>query len=101
MDAMSNGAVTNATPVRSNPGAELARATAAAPPAPAPAAAPAPPTGPDLRLNIVHDNASGLFIYKFVDATTGTVVQQFPDEEMVKLRTAAEYSAGKLFSSRV
>jgi uncharacterized FlaG/YvyC family protein len=68
----------------------------------APAAATPPPaSGPDLRLNIEHDEASGLFVYKFVDPTTGHVVQQFPDAEVVKLRTAAAYAAGRLISTRV
>jgi hypothetical protein len=83
--------------VRSDPGAEAARAVAA----PAASAPPQPSAGPDLRLNIVHDQASGLFVYKFVDPTTGNVVHQFPDEALIKLRTAAEYAAGRLISTRV
>ena len=99
---MSNGVVSHAVTVRNDPGVETVRAAApAANPAPAPAPAPAPPADPDLRLNIVHDQASGLFVYKFVDPTTGHVVQQFPDAEIVKLKAAAEYAAGRLISTRV
>jgi hypothetical protein len=100
---MSSGDVTNAVQVRSDPVVEPVRPLVApVGVGPAPAAAPPPiPSGQDLRLNIVHDQASGLFVYKFVDPTTGRVVQQLPDEEMVKLRSAAEYAAGRLISTRV
>ncbi|MDB5475551.1 MAG: flaG [Phenylobacterium sp.] len=89
---MPSGVVSNVVTVRSDPGPEPVRAVAAP--------SPPPPSSPDLRLNIVQDQASGLFVYKFVDPTTGHVVHQFPDEEMIKLRTAAEYAAGRLISTR-
>jgi hypothetical protein len=97
MGVMPDGVVSHAVTVRSDPGVEPVRAPAsvASPPAPQ------PPSDPDLRLNIVHDEASGLFVYKFVDPTTGHVVQQFPDAELVRLRSAAAYSAGRLISTRV
>jgi hypothetical protein len=89
---MPSAVVSNAVTVRSDPGPEPVRAVAAPSPPP-------PPSSPDLRLNIVQDQASGLFVYKFVDPTTGHVVHQFPDEEMIRLRTAAEYAAGRLIST--
>jgi hypothetical protein len=95
---MPDGVVIAAVTVRSDPGVETARLAA---PAATAAPAAAPPADPDLRLNIVHDEASGLFVYKFVDPTTGHVVQQIPDEEVVKLRAAAAYAAGRLISTRV
>lgn len=101
---MSSGVVSNAVTVRSDPGVETVRPllpAAVVAPTPVTAEAPSPSSQPDLRLNIVHDQASGLFVYKFVDPTTGRVVQQLPDEEIVKLRSAAEYAAGRLINTRV
>jgi len=96
---MPNGLVSNAVIVPTSSGVGSVRAAAV--PASAPAPAPAPSSSSDLRLNIVHDEASGLFVYKFVDPTTGRVIQQLPDEDIVKLREAAEYSAGRLISTKV
>lgn len=93
---MPSGIVSSGGSVRSDPGVDAARAVAPASPP-----TPQPPGGADLRLNIVRDAASGLFVYKFIDPTDGRVVQQLPDEEMVKLRAAAEYAAGRLISTRV
>jgi hypothetical protein len=101
---MPSGDVTTAVQVRSDPVVEPVRplvAPVGVGPAPAAAMPPAASNDQDLRLNIVHDQASGLFVYKFVDPTTGRVVQQLPDEEMVKLRSAAEYAAGRLINTRV
>ena len=49
----------------------------------------------------MQDQPSGLFVYKFVDPTTGKVVLQLPNEAIEKLREAAAYSAGKLISTKV
>ena len=93
---MPSGVVSQAVSVPSDPGVDVARAASA------PASALVPPTSTslDLRLNIVRDHDSGLFVYKFIDPTTGQVVRQLPDEEIVKLRAAAEYAAGRLISTR-
>ena len=88
---------------------QAVRAVQAASPVPAavasPAQSPSPatvrPAGQDLRINIVRDQDSGLFVYKFVNPVTGQVVNQIPDEEVLKLRAAAEYSAGRLINTRV
>jgi flagellar protein FlaG len=96
---MPNGVVSDAVILPSPSGAGTVRVASA--PVIAPAPPPQPPSTPDLRLNIVHDQASGLFVYKFVDPTTGKVIQQLPNEDIVKLREAAEYSAGKLISTKV
>ena len=99
MDAMPNEAVSQAVIVPTSSGVGTVRAAAV--PASAPAPTPAPASGPELVLNIVHDQASGLFIYKFIDPTTGRVVEQLPTAGIAKLGDAAEYSAGKLISTKV
>ena len=96
---MSAGIVSNAVSARSDSGVESVRAATAT--APVAQAAQAPPSQPDLRLNIVHDQESGLFVYKFVDPTSGQVVRQMPDQRLLELRRAAEYSAGRLISRKV
>ena len=95
--AMSSGAATNAVPPWSNPGIDYAPVSVPAPSASAPA--PISPT-PEVRLNIEHDQASGSFVYKFVDANTGAVLQQFPSEQILELRRAAEYVAGRLINTK-
>lgn len=94
---MSNGATTNAVPPWSNPGVDYARAPAPAPvvAAPAPAAA-----TPEVRLNIEQDQASGSFVYTFIDVNTGSVLQQFPSEQILELRRAAQYVAGQLIDTK-
>ena len=94
---MSNGIASNAVPPWSDPGVDYARvaAPAASLPSPAPVAA-----TPEVRLNIEHDQASGSFVYKFVDVATGSVLQQFPSEQILELRRAAEYVAGQLINTR-
>jgi flagellar protein FlaG len=91
-----------ATP-RSDPAAELARlpAVPASANAPSPAQAVQPPAPTqDLRLNIERDQTSGQFIYKFVDPKTGKVIEQIPDEEVVRMRAAAEYAVGRIVDTR-
>ena len=49
----------------------------------------------DWRLVIEEDPAlPGSFIYKTVDWATGKVINQFPREELVKLREDPAYQAG-------
>jgi len=55
----------------------------------------------DLRLVIEEDKAAGTFVYKTVDWRTGEVVQQLPREEVLQLREAQNYSAGKLLTTKV
>jgi flagellar protein FlaG len=54
----------------------------------------------DLRLVIEEDKPTGTFVYKTVDRRTGEVVQQFPREEVVRMRADAEYSAGKIIRAK-
>ncbi|MFO1014382.1 MAG: hypothetical protein U1E50_11530 [Caulobacteraceae bacterium] len=54
---------------------------------------------PDLRLVIEEDKASGSFIYKTLDRSTGQVVQQYPREEVLRLRELPGYEPGDLTDS--
>jgi flagellar protein FlaG len=57
--------------------------------------------GPDLRLVIEEDRASGLFIYKTIDRRTGDVVLQLPREEVVRMHEDGAYQAGRLIKTDV
>jgi flagellar protein FlaG len=94
---MSSGVTSNVPAPRSDPAVAVARVTAQAA---VTTPLPAPPASPDLRLNIDHDPASGSFVYKFVNPTTGQVIQQIPSEELLKLRAAAEYAAGRVINTK-
>jgi len=54
----------------------------------------------DLRLVIEEDQASGTFVYKTVNRRTGEVVQQLPQEEVLRLRDAAAYHAGEVIRTK-
>jgi len=54
----------------------------------------------DLRLVIEEDKAAGAFVYKTVDWRTGEVVQQLPREQVLQMREAQNYAAGKLFATK-
>jgi len=54
----------------------------------------------DFRLIIEEDQASGGFVYKTLDRRTGEVVQQFPREEVVRLRQRADYQAGAIIAAK-
>jgi flagellar protein FlaG len=59
------------------------------------------PTNPaDLRLIIEDDKAAGTFVYKTVDRATGAVVQQYPREQIIRLREAENYAAGQVIKTR-
>jgi flagellar protein FlaG len=73
-------------------------------PAPADHAA-GPPSGAvseevDLRLEIVEDQASGTYVYKTINRRTGEVVQQYPREEILRLRDAVAYHAGEVIRTK-
>lgn len=73
--------------------------------APAEKALPAEPAKPvddgpqpgDLRLVIEQDDDSGEYIYKTVDRRTGETLQQFPREQVLKLRDETGYVSGDVF----
>jgi flagellar protein FlaG len=61
------------------------------------------PPGPDqvdLRLVIEEDSASGSYVYRTVNRATGEVVQQFPREDILKMRAEAKYVAGAIISAK-
>ncbi len=54
----------------------------------------------DFRLVIEEDPATGSFVYKTLDRRTGEVVNQFPREQMLRLRDAENYAPGKVFNGQ-
>ena len=54
----------------------------------------------DLRLIIEEDPATGGYIYKTINRRTGEVVQQFPRQEILKLREETGYVAGGVIRAR-
>jgi flagellar protein FlaG len=54
----------------------------------------------DLRLVIEQDDASGAFVYKTVDRRTGETLQQFPREEVLKMRDGPDYETGDVFDGQ-
>ena len=54
----------------------------------------------DLRLVIEDDKAAGSFVYKTIDRRTGKVVQQYPREEVLRLREASDYTAGAVIKAQ-
>ena len=65
--------------------------------------APQPPAAadqPDVRLVIEEDAQTGAFVYKTMDRRTGQVIQQFPREEILRLKQEEEYVAGRVIDAR-
>ncbi len=56
--------------------------------------------GDDYRLVIERDEPTGSYIYKTLDRTTGEVVNQFPREEVLKLRDSPAYQAGRVIVTK-
>jgi flagellar protein FlaG len=54
----------------------------------------------DLRLVIEEDRASGTYVYKTVNRRTGEVVQQFPREEVLRMRETDAYLAGGVIRTK-
>lgn len=54
----------------------------------------------DLRLVIEEDKAAGCYVYKTIDRRTGTVVQQMPREQVLKLRQSDAYAAGAVINAK-
>jgi len=54
----------------------------------------------DLRLVIEEDKAANSFVYKTVDVRTGQVVQQYPREEVLRLKTSPGYAPGDVIDAR-
>lgn len=64
------------------------------------APAPTPPTpenlSPDLRLVIEEDDATKTYVYKTVNRMTGEVIQQFPRDQVLKMKAESDYRPGKI-----
>ena len=54
----------------------------------------------DFRLVIEEDPATGSFVYKTLDRRTGEVVNQYPREQVLRLKDAQNYAPGKVFNSQ-
>lgn len=57
--------------------------------------------GPDTRLIIDQDPATGLFVYKLVDPKTGIIERQFPPEEVLRRVAAIREIEGMIFDDEV
>jgi flagellar protein FlaG len=74
-------------------------------PAAAPTPSAAPPVAPpveepaEFRL-VIEEDPSGSFIYKTLDRRTGEVVNQFPREQVLRLKETEGYTPGKVFNGR-
>jgi flagellar protein FlaG len=66
----------------------------------APVAAAASQDASDYRLVIEEDSALGTFIYKTIDRSTGEVVNQFPREELLRLKDDPAYVAGAVLTTK-
>ncbi|OXE36481.1 MAG: hypothetical protein CGW95_07390 [Phenylobacterium zucineum] len=53
----------------------------------------------DLRL--VIEEHQGSYIYKTINRLTGETVAQYPREDMIKMRDAVNYKAGKVVNAKV
>ena len=49
---------------------------------------------------IEEDPITGSFIYKTLDRRTGEVVNQFPREQVLRLKDSQAYSPGRVFNSQ-
>lgn len=54
----------------------------------------------DYRLVIEQDGTTGGFVYKTLNRATGEVVNQFPREEVLRLRASPGYAAGQVIQTK-
>ncbi len=69
---------------------------------PAKVSAPQAPAGPDpvdVRLVIEEDQASGSYVYKTINRSTGEVIQQYPRADVLKMRDRTDYAAGSVIDT--
>ena len=50
----------------------------------------------EMRLVIEEDQATGSYVYKTINRTTGEVLQQLPRAEVLKLKEELKYAAGTI-----
>lgn len=58
-----------------------------------------PADQPDVRLVIEESDQPGSYIYKTLDRRTGEVLQQFPREQLLRLRDKEDYQSGAVVST--
>ena len=61
----------------------------------------APKEDVDLRLVIEEDLVAQSYVYKTINSRTGEVVQQYPRDEVLKMRENANYHAGGVIRTKV
>jgi len=49
---------------------------------------------------VIEENGEGSYVYKSLDRITGEVLRQFPREDVVKMFSSADYSAGDVIKTR-
>ena len=54
----------------------------------------------DLRLVIEQDEGTGDYVYKTVDRRTGETLNQYPREQILKLREEVNYASGDVFDGQ-
>jgi flagellar protein FlaG len=54
----------------------------------------------ELRLIIEEDLAAESYVYKTINSRTGEVVQQYPREEVLRMREDANYHAGGVIRTK-
>lgn len=54
----------------------------------------------ELRLVIEEDLAAASYVYKTINSRTGEVVQQYPREEVLRMREDANYHAGGVIRTK-
>ena len=74
-----------------------------------PATGPAPSPAPiaqrpveepaEFRL-VIEEDPSGSFVYKTLDRRTGEVVNQFPREQVLRLKESLGYAPGRVFNGK-
>ena len=81
------------------PAADMAPIVPVAPAAQSGPAIPPPADQPDVRLIIEESDRPGSYVYKTLDRRTGEVLQQFPREELLRMREDKTYLAGDVISA--
>lgn len=54
----------------------------------------------DVRLVIEQGSGAGEYIYKTVDRRTGETLNQYPREQVLRLREATDYTSGDVFDGK-
>ena len=58
------------------------------------------PNSANLRLEIEDNKEAGCFVYKIINRSTGEVVIQIPQEQILKLRESDAYLAGDVIKAQ-